>query len=71
MEKCLEDTSDGCAGKERAVVRRDDQLTHELERQDHLISVSNVVELEGEAVIAKGSPVVFGDFKSAGINVCG
>ena len=60
---------EGCARKERAVVRRDDQLTHELERQDRLISGLNVFEIEGEAAIAEGSPGVVGESKSVGIDV--
>ena len=42
IEECLEKTPEGRARKDRAVQRREDQLTPELERQDVLISKNGV-----------------------------
>ena len=52
IEKCLEDTAEGRVRQERAITRRDDQLTRELDCQDRLISGTSIVEVKGEAAIA-------------------
>ena len=54
IEECLEKTPEGRARKDRAVQRREEQPTRELERQDVLISPNGVDGTSTAAVASKG-----------------